>query len=79
VGGQQYETLFVKGSGQDGQIIASCLPAEDIFWYLLSAVKMLWYYFLVVVLALVGYLMLSWWEGHRISQHSETSCSLPFL
>ena len=63
IGDHRYETFVVRGTVDNRQVIALCLPEQDVPWHLFSLVKMLLYYSLVVILSITGYLLLQLWRG----------------
>jgi len=62
IGDRDYEVLFVRGSVGEGQVIALCLPVQDVIWHIVAIVKMFIYYFLIIIFVLGGYLTVCWFK-----------------
>jgi signal transduction histidine kinase len=63
LGKERFEVLFVRGTEEEGQVIALCLPVQGTYWHLLNAVRMLIYYTLVVLIVLAVTLLIRWLSG----------------
>lgn len=63
--GKGYETLYLKKPLSPGEVIAIGMPQLDFAWHLLSFLKLLVYYSVVVLVLGAGVVAIRWFMGYR--------------
>jgi signal transduction histidine kinase len=59
-----FDVLVVRGSREEGQVVLLLLPSQGLPWQIFNAVKMLFWYSLLVLLILGVYLLFRWARGN---------------